>query len=148
MNKERFFRVKYGFNKADQVCIPESEVERAIYAQIKGTPMQLGNAFVKGSNIISITPNYHKHTGWNEWYEPVSGDDWMQIKRDCPNYDGILEHYKDRIQYLMSNNQEKLIGKGVDIPSLMSPVENKVIQQRSEDGLRKIGESSFKLSFD
>ena len=119
MNKqERFFRIKYGYNTSDQVSITENDLEKAIYAQIKGVPIQLGNSYVNGRNIIAITPHYHKHTGWYDWYEPKDGDDWKQIERDCPNYDGVIEHYKERVNYLLQNGQEKQIGSGVKIPQL------------------------------
>jgi hypothetical protein len=119
--KERFFRVKYGYGKMDQVTISESELERAIYSQIKGTPMLLGTSMVKGNNIIAIQPNYHKHTGWNDWYEPKDADDWKQIKRDCPDYSGVVEKYKLRVQHLLQSGQDKLIGQNVAIPELDSP---------------------------
>lgn len=117
-NKERFFRVKYGYKASDQVSIKEADLEKALYAQITGNPVQLGSSFVKGSAILAITPHYHKHTGWHEWYEPSDGDDWLQIKRDCPPYEGIVEHYKERIQWLMQNNQQHLIGKNHPIDSI------------------------------
>jgi len=118
---ERYFKVKYGYSVADQVSIPESELEKAIYAQIKGTPTQLGNAYVNGRNIIAITPHWHKHTGWYDWFEPQTGEDFEQIKRDCPNYDGIIEHHKQRVQYLLSTSQENLIGKNIKTTGLSAP---------------------------
>lgn len=119
MNTKRYFRVKFGFNASDNVTLPEEEVEKAIYAQATGTPTHLGSAFINGKNIISITPAYHKHTGWYDWYEPTNGDDFAQIKRDCPDYDGLIEHYKERVQYLMQNGRIKEIGRGVEITALL-----------------------------
>lgn len=131
----RFFKVKYGYAASEQISIPESDLEKAIYAQVKGVPVQLGNAFVNGKHIISITPHWHKHTGWYDSYEPTSGDDFAQIKRDCPNYDGIVEHYKNRVVYLMAKNPE-LIGKNVEIPELQAPQENRKLTS----GVKSISE--------
>ena len=117
-NQKLFFRVKYGYNTQDKVSIPLDELEKAIYAQVKGTPTKLGNAFVNGKHIISITPDYHKYTGWYESYEPREGDDWKQIKRDCPDFEGVIDQYTNRVKYLIENNQVKLIGQNVDIPQL------------------------------
>lgn len=117
------FRVKYGFGTADRVTISEEELEKAIYAQVKGMPVKLGNAYINGRNIISITPNYHKYTSWNPWYEPESPEDWNQIKRDCPSFDGVLDYYQDRVRLLMSTGRENMIGQGVELPELEAPKE-------------------------
>lgn len=111
MNEKRYFKVKFGFNVSDQVSIGEDELEKALYAQIKGVPIQIGPAYINGKNIISITPHWHKHTGWYEYYEPTGGEDWVQIKRDCPNYEGIVESAKQKVYHLMQTGQEKMIGK-------------------------------------
>lgn len=121
MQKERFYKVKYGYGAADQASIPESRLEKAIYAQAAQLPIQLNNSFVNGKHIISITPHYHKHTGWNEWYEPKDGDDWAQIQRDCPKYDGVMEYHADRVSFLMSHNRTKEIGTGVHIEGIEPP---------------------------
>ena len=136
--KDYYFKVKYGYSTSDQVSIGINELEKAIYAQIKGQPIQLGTSYINGRNIIAITPHYHKHTGWYDWYEPTTGDDWEQIKRDCPNYDGIVEHYKERVAFLMQNGKENLIGKNADLPELKMP-EQKQISQRS-GGMKSISE--------
>jgi hypothetical protein len=131
MNKDkRFFKVKYGFGALDYVSIEEGgELEKAIYAQITGNPTQIGSAYINGRNIISISPHYHKHTGWNEFYEPNDGDDWVQIKIDCPNYDGVIEKYKTRVAYLMQNNQVNQIGKGLIITELDKPKNNPELEK-------------------
>ena len=89
------------FVTANGTIIEESELEKALYAQLMKKPVQLGNSFVSGSHIISITPHYHKHTGWYDWYEPSTGDDWLQIERDCPDYKGVIELYKQRVHKLL-----------------------------------------------
>ena len=109
--KKYYFKVKFGFEKTEYVTVDEYEVEKAIFAQIKGTPVQLGTSFINGKHIISITPDYHKHTGWNDWYEPKSTEDFLQIKRDCPDYEGIIENKKGRVIELMQSGNNLLIGK-------------------------------------
>lgn len=114
----RHFKVKYGYATSDQVSITENDIEKAIYAQIKGVPIQLGEAYINGRNIISITPHWHKHTGWYDYYEPTTGDDWKQIERDCPSYEGVVEYYKNRVSHLIQTGQQALIGKNVNIPEI------------------------------
>jgi len=106
----KYFKVKYGYSQADQVSITENDLDRAILAQREGVVVQLGSASINGRNIISITPHYHKYTGWYDWYEPKDGEDFTQIKRDCPNFDGIIEKHKEYVEELSKNNQLKQIG--------------------------------------
>lgn len=115
---KKYFKVKYGFGTLDKVSVDEKELEKAIYAQITGTPIQLGNSFINGRNIISITPDYHRYTGWYESYEPQSGEDWIQIKRDCPDFEGSIEHYKKRVSFLIQINKVKEIGQNILIPEI------------------------------
>lgn len=135
---KRYFKVKYGFTIADQVSIGEDELEKAIYAQVVKQPVQLATKYINGSNIIVIEPHYHKHTGWYDWYEPKDADDWKQIERDCPPYEGIVSYYKDRVNFLLQNGKKELIGKNVDIPEISLP-KKKEIGERSS-GMKRIGE--------
>ena len=119
MSEKRYWRVKYGYNVSDQVSIEEGgELEKAIYAQIKKIPIQLGGKYVNGSNIIVIEPHYHKHTGWYDYYEPKDGDDWKQIERDCPPYGGWLEYYKTKVSLLIKENRVSDIGKNLELPEI------------------------------
>ena len=111
----RYFKVKYGFEKQDQVTIEEKDLQKSLWAQFTGRPVVLRGASVKGANIISITPAYHKHTGWYCWYEPTNGDDWQQISRDCPSYDGVIEYHKNKVAELMEKNDIRSISLGEEV---------------------------------
>ncbi len=110
-NIKKWFKVKYGYSVSDQVSIPENELDKAIYAQREGIVVQLGNTTIQGRSIISITPHYHKYTGWYDWYEPRDGDDWKQIERDCPDLSGVIEEHKNYVTMLTGTKQIKLLGK-------------------------------------
>ena len=115
----RYWKIKFGHKPTEFVSVEEGgDLEKAIYSMMTGTPTQLGMKFVKGTHIMSIEPNYNIHTGWNDFYEPTNNNDWEQIKRDCPNYEGVLEEYKQKIIHLQNTNQISLIGKNVDIKKL------------------------------
>lgn len=118
---KKYWKVKYGYNSLDNVSVSEQEIEKAIYAQIKGQPVQIGNAYVNGRNIISIVPDYNRYTGWNPTYQPESTEDFAQIKRDCPPFDGFLEAYKNRVANLIHDGLENQIGKLPPILTLESP---------------------------
>lgn len=93
--KERYFRVKYGYGAGDFISIPESYLAKAIYAKQKGILFSYNDKMISGNEIKTFTPDYHKHTGWNEFYEPKDNEDFKQIERDCPKYDGCIDNATD-----------------------------------------------------
>ena len=109
--KTKWFKIKYGYSPADQVSIRENDLDRAIFAQRESVVVDLNGHIIQGRSIIAITPHYHKYTGWYDWYEPKDGDDFAQIKRDCPDFDGIIENHKAHVSLLQKQNQISLIGK-------------------------------------
>jgi len=125
MNK--LFKVKYGYDHTSYAVVKEGgELERAVYAWMEGVPVTLGDRMVHGRNIIAIEPNYHAYTGWSEWYKPTSGEDWEQVKRDCPDFTGIVESTKQHVVKLLSNNQTDLIGSGKSLELIeVTKVEDK-----------------------
>lgn len=90
-NESRWFRVRFGYAKGEFVSIPETKLATAIYAKQTGSSFAYGNVFLDGREIKNITPDYHKHTGWNDDYDPHNTQDMLEIKRYCPNYDGVMD---------------------------------------------------------
>lgn len=91
MEQKRWFRVKYGYSAGEFISIPEEYLAKAIYAKQKQSLFSFDDRIIDGKEIKTITPDYHKHTGWNEWYEPKDADDFKQIERDCPDYTGYID---------------------------------------------------------
>lgn len=118
-----YFKVKTGYNKKDYVVADENELQKVIYSMYQDIPIQIGDSYIRGKNIISITPHYHAYTGWNESYEPIDSDDFDQIKRDCPEFSGILEEIKNHVVTLMREKRIAEIGK---------PIETKKLQDGSK----------------
>ena len=124
MKTEKRFRIKYGYSTADQVSVDETELEKALYAQKFGEVVQLGNKQVNGRNIIVIEPHWHYYTGWYDYYEPSTGEDWEQIKRDCPPLlDEVIKSYRERVDYLINTGRKNLIGKNIVLPELDKKIE-------------------------
>ena len=130
------WKVRYGFESLDFAKVADFELERVLYAVEKGSMVQLGDKFVKSANIISIEPYYNHYTGWYDTYVPMSGEDEMQIKRDCPSFEGRLEYHKQRVLFLMRQNRVNEIGTGVELKQLGMPKENK----KRSGGLTSISE--------
>lgn len=108
---KKYFRVKFGYGKQDYVSVDELDLQKAVYSMFAHKPVQIGDVFVQGDKIISITPHYHKYTGWNEFYEPREPEDFLQIKRDCPDFEGYVEATKNHVAMLMQNGRVNEIGK-------------------------------------
>ena len=130
------FKVKFGFGKMDFVSVKNEEVEKAIYAQLKKIPVKLGSSYINGSNIVSITPHYHKYTGWYDTYEPRDSDDMKQIERDCPKgFDQVLLGYQDRVRGYIEKGNVNLIGNNQEVPA----IEHKEDDKR-EGGMKGISD--------
>lgn len=110
------FKVRYGFDRMATLSIEAGQdLERAIYAWTEQIPVTIGNKMIQGKHIISIEPDYHYYTGWYESYQPTSGDDFRQIERDCPSFDGYIEAYKQRVVELIRTGRASEIGHGTPI---------------------------------
>lgn len=108
---KKYFKVKYGFDTQSAVTVEEGgELDKVVYAWKEGLPVSIGNKMIQGKYIISIEPDYHRYTGWNEGYSPSNSDDFAQIRRDCPDFTGVLEESKQRIAQLEAKGKQHLIG--------------------------------------
>lgn len=105
-----------GYGKNDYVVVDEDEIEMALYCYLTDNKGVFKNAPIRGKDIITFKPHYHAHTGWNLDFEPTHADDFAQIARDCPNYDGMIEYYTDRVKFLMNTKQFDLLGTGAELP--------------------------------
>ena len=133
---KKYFKVKYGFGAMDKVSIEEGELKKVMYAQLKGTPVQVGGVVINGKNIIAITPDYHRYTGWYDSYEPKDGEDWKQIERDCPKFYGVLEYHKDKMLQLVKTGQIGLIAEKEEYIAIEQPKNN--VAQKLLEGINKL----------
>ncbi len=105
------FKVRYGFDKLSTLSVEAGpELEKAIYAWVEQIPVTIGGKMIQGKHIISIEGDFHYYTGWYETYLPTSGDDFAQIERDCPKFEGYVDAYRQRVMHLIGNQQTHLIG--------------------------------------
>jgi len=109
-----WYKVKYGFKPMEFVSIEAGpDLERAIYAKIEKIPVTLCGKFIDGSTILRIEPHINKYTGWYDSYEPSTGDDEIQIRRDVPKeIEGILGNHFDFVATMLREGKTQLIGSG------------------------------------
>ena len=58
-----YYRIKVGYGKNEFISIGEDELESAIYSFMSDTKGVFETGIVRGKDIISITPDYHKALG-------------------------------------------------------------------------------------
>jgi len=110
--KPLMFKVRYGFDRMATLSIEAGQdLEKAIYAWTEQIPVTIGGKMIQGKHIISIEPDYHYYTGWYESYSPTTGDDFKQIERDCPSFDGMIDAYRQRVMELVGSGNTNQIGK-------------------------------------
>lgn len=109
------FKVKHGFENQDFIKIDESELEKAIYAQMSGKVGIFKGGTVRGSNIISITPDW----GFNAGYE-LQAEDFAEIRNSGAERKAreLMEQAKDHVYELVNSKQEHLIGKSNEVKAL------------------------------
>jgi hypothetical protein len=112
----RYYKVQIGYGD-DFISIDETELEKALYAQMTGGTVFLNEGSVTGNSIISIRPDFHKAMGWNYGYK-FTPEDHAEINRECGHYKGYLAEVKDKVSYLMKTNQSKLIGQNIELSAL------------------------------
>jgi len=121
---KHFFKVKIGYKPHEYIIADELEVEKAYFVFLFDGKTIINGRPLKGSQILDILPHYGKHLGFNDDY--VFGSD--PDDRNHAEREGVLKHYQGvqgliqkRVTYLVENNQQQMLGKGVDIPQLSAP---------------------------
>jgi hypothetical protein len=131
---EYHFKVKIGYGPTDFIKIHTlGDLEKAQYAFVKNAKVlfDTGEA-CRGQDIISIKEDWHSEMGWNDVFRDedgkareytLSNDDWDEIRSKGAErkYKGIMSSVKDRVTFLLENNQDKLIGKGTSANFLKAP---------------------------
>jgi hypothetical protein len=128
------FKVKIGYGLTDFIKISSLEdLEKAQYAFVKNAKVLFNTGEAcRGQDIISIKEDWHSEMGWNDVFRDedgkareyfLSNDDLDEIRSKGAErkYKGVMSSVKDRVTFLLENNQEKLIGKGTSANFLKAP---------------------------
>lgn len=120
----RYFKVIRGFGQEDFIPIDETELERALYAQMTGNSVLiLKNGSVMGNHISAIMPDFHRAMGWN-YAHRMGPEDHDEIHRSgaAQAHSGAIGEAKERIRYFLSIGQEALIGSAAPVPLSDKPM--------------------------
>lgn len=115
----RYFRIKIGYGHNEYVSIDETELEKAYGVFLTDGKGVFSGGVVRGQDIIAIQEDWNRAMGYNpEW--KLTADDRVEIEKTgvMKQYKGLLAQTSRKVQYLVQNNQQHLIGKNVAIPEL------------------------------
>jgi hypothetical protein len=124
-----YFKIIRGYNTEDYIEIDRSELEKAYYCFLEKKDAIFSGGAVRGSQIQTIQPDFHRAMGWNRGYK-LGAEDFEELgsKGVDRKYRNILLESENRVKHLIETKQEYLIGKGVDIPKIETKVSNEVAQ--------------------
>ena len=74
----KYYRVQYGFGKDDFFSVDETDLQKALKAQLTGAIVVLKEGTLNGERILTIKPDYQREMGWNRDYQ-LTGEDYQQI---------------------------------------------------------------------
>jgi len=90
----KYFKVKIGFGKTDYIRIDETEVAKAIRAQVNGSVALFSEGgSIAGNNILAVLPDWNRVMGYNRDYE-LNGEDWNEIGKRVDEYRIFIDQIK------------------------------------------------------
>ena len=133
-----YYRIKTGYGKNEFISIGEDELESAIYSFMSDTKGVFSAGVVRGKDIISITPDYHKALGLSNTEWELDQDDWAEVAKlgIKKNLIDIYNKATFRVKYLIKTKQENLIGTNTAID--IQQIENKSLGDIKEQMLKSV----------
>lgn len=74
----KYYRIKYGYGKDEFYSVDETELPKAIRAQINGTVAIFNEGTIAGNSIMAIMPDFNRAMGYNRDYQ-LTGEDYAEI---------------------------------------------------------------------
>lgn len=93
----KYFRVYFGWGKDDFISIPETDLKKAIKAQITGQVALLETGSLSGNEIKRIIPDYQREMGWNRDYD-LGYEDYKQIGSTRKEYEDTFILIKTNVE--------------------------------------------------
>lgn len=97
------YRVYFGYGKDDFYSIPETDLQKAIKAQITGQVALFENSSISGNEIKRIQPDYQRDMGWNRDYQ-LGYEDYQQIGNK------MRQEYEDTFLLNKTNVERQIQG--------------------------------------
>lgn len=101
----KYYRVKYGYGKDDFYSVPETDLAKALRAQVNGTIFACEEGTIAGNSIMAIAPDYNRLMGYNRDYA-LTGEDYKEIGAKAVNaHRNFLNNVKREVLVLGANTK-------------------------------------------
>ncbi len=130
------YKINTGYGSERYIPIEADELEKAYGLFLLGGRAIFRNGAVDSKVIQDIVPDWHAMMGWAQDWE-MGPDDYNELadKGIDRKARELQSAAQERVQYLISQDKQDLIGKNVPIPELERP---KV--ERREGEMKRLGE--------
>lgn len=93
----KYFKVKIGYGADDFISVDETELRKAINAQVTGKVGIFNEGTVAGNSIISITPDFNREMGYHRDYK-LTGEDYGHIgNKNIDDSRKLLESVRNEV---------------------------------------------------
>ena len=105
----KYWRIKTGYGVDNFISIDETELAKALRAQITGRVGLFKDGTITGKSIISITPDYNKMMGYNRDYALVA-EDYERIGQDrIEEHRMFIESVKNEVLSIPMSDSKLLL---------------------------------------
>ena len=136
MGMNLYYKIVTGYDNERVVPIESDELEKAYGLFLLGGRAIFKQGAVDSKYIQEISPDWHRIMGWAQEHT-LGADDFNElsdkgIDRAARKLQGRVQ---EKVQYLISQKKENLIGTNASVPELDKPKE-----EIREGGMKRIGE--------
>ena len=130
------YKINTGYGAERYIPIDSDELEKAYGLFILGGRAIFKNGAVDSKVMQDVVPDWHAMMGWAREHE-LGADDYNELadKGIDRQARSLQLKAQEKVQYLISQGKQDLIGKNISIPELDKPT----IERRTGQ-IKKIGE--------
>lgn len=116
-NMELKYKILQGYEHERDITINADELDRAYGVFMLGGRWIFSGGAVDGKNIQTIVEDYHSTMGWHNEHK-LDNYDYQELDKKgiSKKMKEIMNESKERVQYLISQKEEHLIGTKKDFP--------------------------------
>ncbi len=111
-----YYKILCGFNSEREVPITSEELEKAYGIFLLGGRSVFSGGAVDSRYIHAIVPDWHKIMGWTQEHR-LGADDYGELRDKGIDRAarGLQAKMQERVQYLISNGKQNLIGSNAPL---------------------------------